>query len=44
MNDRKLCERFGTALEEVEADAEREGISRSAFIRRACDNEPAATA
>lgn len=83
MNDRELCEMFGTTLEEVEADvekyekgdfsdmrfgeaidgrpqakmkttsfklfdfelaaidkaAEREGISRSAFIRRACDNE-----
>ena len=83
MNDRELCEMFGTTLEEMEADvekyekgdfsdmrfgeaidgrpqakmkttsfklfdfelaaidkaAEREGISRSAFIRRACDNE-----
>ena len=83
MNDRALCEMFGTTLEEVEVDvekyekgdfsdmrfgeaidgrpqakmkttsfklfdfelaaidkaAEREGISRSAFIRRACDNE-----
>ena len=83
MNDRELCEMFGTTLEEVEADvekyekgdfsdmrfgeaidgrpqakmkttsfklfdfeltaidkaAEKEGISRSAFIRRACDNE-----
>lgn len=84
MNDRELCKKFGTTLEEVEADvkkyeegdlsgmvfgtpiegrpqpkkmkvtsfklfdfelaaidraAEKEGISRSAFIRRACDNE-----
>ena len=83
MSDKDLCERFGTTLEEVEADAEKyesgdfsdfvfgdpiegrpgakmktssvkffdyelaaidraakkEGISRSAFIRRACDNE-----
>ncbi len=83
MNDRQLCEMFGTTLEEVEADVEkyesgdlsdfdfskpidgrptakmktstvkfydfelaaidsaakREGISRSAFIRRACENE-----
>lgn len=83
MNDRELCEIFGTTLEEVEADVEKyekgdlsgmrfgapiegrpqgkmktatfklfdfelaaidraaaaEGISRSAFIRRACDNE-----
>ena len=83
MNDRELCELFGTTLEEVEADAEKyergdfsefafsepmegrpaarmkastvkffdfelaaidraakkAGISRSAFIRRACDNE-----
>ncbi len=83
MNDRELCELFGTTLEEVETDVEKykrgdfsdvafgtpiegkpetkmrtvsvklfdfeiaavdraakkEGISRSAFIRRACDNE-----
>ena len=83
MNDKELCELFGTTLEEVEADvekykrgdfsdfvfgmpiegkpetkmrtvsvklfdfeiaaidraAEKEGMSRSAFIRRACDNE-----
>lgn len=83
MNDKELCEAFGTTLEEVEADVEKfesgdwdgfvfgdpiagrpaaktktvstkfydfelaaidraakkEGISRSAFIRRACDNE-----
>ncbi len=83
MNDKDLCEKFGTTLEEVEADVEKyekgdfsemsfgapiqgkpqpemkttsfklfdfelaaidraaanEGISRSAFIRRACDNE-----
>lgn len=83
MNDRELCELFGTTLEEVEADVEKyergdfsgfvfsepvegrpsakmrastvkffdfelaaidraakeEGISRSAFIRRACSNE-----
>ncbi len=88
MNDKELCEKFGTTLEEVEADAElyekgdfsemsfgapidgrpqakmkstsfklfdfelaaidraaaAEGISRSAFIRRACDNELIATA
>ena len=88
MNDRELCEKFGTTLEEVEADvelyekgdfsgmrfgkpidgrpqpkmkstsfklfdfelaaidraAEAEGISRSAFIRRACDNELVAMA
>lgn len=83
MNDRELCEAFGTTIEEVESDvkkyekgdfsdmtfgtpidgrpyakmkttsfklfdfelaaidkaAKSEGISRSAFIRRACDNE-----
>ncbi len=83
MNDKELCEAFGTTIEDVEADVEsfesgkwdnfefgesmdgrpnakmkttslkffdfelaaidsaakREGISRSAFIRRACDNE-----
>lgn len=83
MNDKELCEMFGTTLNEVEADvakyekgdfsnmefgapiegkpqpkmkstsfklfdfelaaidraATAEGISRSAFIRRACDNE-----
>lgn len=87
MNDKELCEMFGTTLEEVEADVEKyesgdfsgvsfgssingrppekmktasfklfefelaaidraakkEGISRSAFIRRACDNELVAT-
>lgn len=88
MNDRELCEKFGTTLEEVETDVElyekgdlsgmrfgkpidgkpqpkmkstsfklfdfelaaidraaaAEGISRSAFIRRACDNELVAMA
>ena len=88
MNDEKLCEMFGTTLEEVEADvekyeegdfsgmvfgdavegrpkakmkttsfklfdfelaaidraAEKAGMSRSAFIRRACDNEVIAMA
>ncbi len=88
MNDKELCEMFGTTLEEVEADVEKyengdfsemtfgnpiegrpqpkmkttsfklfdfeleaidraaasEGISRSAFIRRACDNELVALA
>lgn len=88
MNDEKLCEMFGTTLEEVGSDVEKyekgdfsgmafgepidgrpaakmktasfklfdfelaaidraaakEGISRSAFIRRACDNEVIATA
>ncbi len=83
MNDKELCKKFGTTLEEIEADVElyekgdfsnmkfgtpiegkpqpkmkstsfklfdfeleaidraaaAEGISRSAFIRRACDNE-----
>ena len=83
MNDKELCEMFGTTLEEVQVDVKKyengdssemtfgtpiegrpqpkmkttsfklfdfelaaidraaasEGISRSAFIRRACDNE-----
>jgi metal-responsive CopG/Arc/MetJ family transcriptional regulator len=30
---------FDFELEAIDRAAEREGISRSAFIRRACDNE-----
>ena len=88
MNDKELCEKFGTSIDEVEADVEefengewdgfefgvpvegrpkpqmkttslkfydfelaaidsaakREGITRSAFIRRACSNELVALA